>query len=218
MSQPQITIKPGSFIVFEGLDATGKTTQLDRLEAGANGLVNGHELFTAKPMFTHQPSGNDALGERIYSITEEMKINSPWCRQFLHLASHANHYKNMIIPALAADIPVFMDRCWWSTFAYGYYGGEMFDEMTPLDFLRIATLPAMGRYPDAVFLFTEPYAEDRHNTELVVDGYRWLASAQSKGHLGVYGHKTHLIEMPQGTPDDITKGIVLALVETGLAA
>ena len=180
MTSAQITLKPSTFVVFEGLDATGKTTQMDRIRNAASGQF-GHRLFThPHPLFTHQPSGNDRLGDAIYRLTEDYTINNPWCRQFLHLASHANHYENQILPTLRSGQSLFMDRCWWSTFAYGYCGGGIIDseEMRPDEFIKIARIPTQGQMPSVVFLFMHPHKEDAHNTPQVRAGYEVLAQAE----------------------------------------
>lgn len=213
----QIQMKPGSFVVFEGLDATGKSTQMLRLQHAAKGeLAEGQELFTERPIFTHQPSGNDELGRAIYALTEAYDINNAWTRQFLHLASHANHYQNLIIPALEMGRSVFMDRCWWSTFAYGYFGGIMLDVFSnsivaPEEFLTIAQLPTQGRLPDLVLLFLEPYGEDKHNTPAVTSGYEWLETYHADKGLcpvkTIYG----------GTLEQISLEVIIALCDAGLA-
>lgn len=215
--QQQITLKPSSLIVLEGLDATGKTTQLERLDFASSGM-DGVRLFGDNPpMFTRQPGGFDALGAEIYKITEEMEINSPWCRQFLHLASHANHYENHIIPALDSGQSVIMDRCWWSTVAYGYFGGELNEQMTVWEYIGMAMVPAQGRMPHVVFCFMDPHQDDRHNTPAVRVGYEWLVDTH---HLGAMSHlnNTNVISVPKMTVDDTTKFIFEVLVELDLAA
>ena len=210
MTGPQIEMKPGTFVVFEGLDATGKTTQMDRIRNAAAGQF-GHRLFTnPEPLFTHQPSGGDTLGQAIYQLTEEHDINDPWCRQFLHLASHANHYTNLVLPELNYRA-VFMDRCWWSTFAYGYCGGGIIerDDLGPEEFLRIARIPAQGRMPSVVFLFMHPHKEDRHNTQQVVAGYEILAQTEV-----LYP----VIQVPQLGIEETTAYIFSALVDLDLTA
>ena len=161
---------PGHLIVLEGLDATGKSTFLAEIE---NALP---ELFTpgTEPLLTHQPSGAAGLGQVIYELTEGREME-PLTRQLLHLASHSEHYATQLIPALA-ERSVIMDRCWWSTVAYGFYGGRLEEQGYDLEwFLALAQKPAQEVRPSVVFLFTEPYLDDRHNTEEVKTGYWELA-------------------------------------------
>lgn len=156
-------LKPGTVVVLEGLDGTGKSTQLELLRA-----LLGDEHFT------HQPSGDTAVGKAVYKITEKNRSNlTPVARQFLHLAAHAEQYAKHIIPALK-DRGVIMDRCWWSTFAYGYYGGLEFLMDMP-DFIKMIRLPTQDVMPSVVFVFMHVHKSDANNTVNVIKGYEMLA-------------------------------------------
>lgn len=200
----QATIKPGSFIVLEGLDATGKSTILKKFQTMAE-----HGSFTHPLLTTHQPSGGSAVGNAVYAVTENGDIASPWARQFLHLASHAEHYVRDIIPALDRGVPVIMDRCWWSTIAYGWYGGAIRNDagIKFQQFLDIVLLPTLGRMPDLVFLFTEPHQEDRHNTPEVAEGYQNLFTMFAR----------HTVKVPMGTEDEQFAFVLSTLAARDLA-
>lgn len=214
--QEQITIRPGSFIVFEGLDATGKSTQALRLKAGAEG-VNGHQLFADPvPHFTRQPGGEDELGAAIYELTERRLPMSAWARQFLHLASHSNHYLSTILPMLQ-ERAVIMDRCWWSTMAYGYFDGCLWDDLTAAEFLQLITIPTKHRMPSIMYVFMQPWEEDRHNTDNLRHGYEWLIRSHQNGSLGpMYGYP--VVEVPPMGVEDTTKFIIESLVAHGFTA
>jgi thymidylate kinase len=155
-----LQLAPGKLIVFEGLDDTGKSTQIERFEAACYRPTEAeYPLYDPIPMFTHQPSGATGVGPDIYSLTEgiDWSKGSPLTRQLLHLSAHSEHYHHDIIPALKTR-SVIMDRCWWSTFAYGYRG-EIAEAMSPGEWLKIIQLPARGIKPDLVFLFTHRYGE-----------------------------------------------------------
>jgi dTMP kinase len=146
---PSMRLLPHSLIVFEGPDDTGKSTLLNHIKE--------QQLFE-DAVFTHQPSGETSLGDNIYLITETFREPemTPLTRQFLHLASHAEHYANFILPKLEEG-GVFLDRCWWSTIAYGWYAGGInmeFDE-----FFRMVTLPTGGKMPSIVFLSMNSFSE-----------------------------------------------------------
>jgi thymidylate kinase len=140
---------PGSLVVFEGPDDTGKSTLLKHMRE--------QRLFD-DAVYTHQPSGETTLGAMIYQITETFTSVEmpPLVRQFLHLASHAEHYANFITPKLAEG-GVFLDRCWWSTIAYGWYAGGI--DMEYEEFKHMVQLPTGGRMPSVVFLSMNSYGE-----------------------------------------------------------
>ncbi len=157
-----VTARAGAFLVLEGLDATGKSTQLHRLGERLSGVLT-----------THQPSGATAVGQTVYELAENATIQSPLARQLLHLASHAEHYRTEIRPALLGGA-VLMDRCWWSTVAYGWYGTDLGTIVDLETFLKVAQLPAEGLMPDMVFVFLDPWRADPHNMPSVRDGYESL--------------------------------------------
>lgn len=168
---------PGTLVVFEGLDATGKSTQLERFERACYAPQMGRKLIKPKPMFTHQPSGASGLGQEIYEMTEGIDWSeaSPFTRQCLHLAAHTEHYQHDIIPALTKK-PVWMDRCWWSTVAYGYRGAIQ-EQFTWEEWIRVTKVPTQGYIPHVVFLFLEKFAEEdgRADDERTLDNYYQLA-------------------------------------------
>lgn len=176
-------------IVFEGLDATGKTTHADMFNGADNLLVQ------------HQPSDATGIGHEIYALTEAAsagarnagELLSPVAQQFLHLAAHAEHYDKQLIPALGKGSSVILDRCWWSTVAYGYFGAGLEDQVELSTFLTMAQLPTQRRMPDLVFLFNAPYKDDSHNTEGVQKGYSWLARQ----------HYSDVVTVPVGTKEEV---------------
>jgi len=172
-----LILKPSSFIVFEGLDATGKSTQMDRFERAVYAPEQGEPLYSGKPVFTHSPSGGSELGAKIYGLTEDVnwKKHLPLTRQFLHLAAHCEMYENVIVPRLHSDAEsVFLDRNWFSTFAYGWVK-DMRTQMTADEFIDLARLPTQGCMPDIVFMFLEPFAKDKSNNKQVLENYEYLA-------------------------------------------
>jgi dTMP kinase len=144
----------GRLVVFEGLDDTGKTTQLDRFEEACYHPQGGDAIYDPKPLFTRQPADAPGIGPEIYELTERVDWStaSPLTRQLLHLAAHSEHYEHKVLPAIE-DGSVIMDRCWWSTMAYGYRG-SVSDDISWEDFMRLTQLPARHCMPDLVFLFT----------------------------------------------------------------
>jgi dTMP kinase len=102
----------GKFITFEGLDGTGKSTQLRKLAAAlrATGL---------KVVETREPGGT-TTGEKIRRVLLDSSTDglSPWTEMALMFASRAQHIAEVIQPALEQGSIVLCDRFTDSTEAY----------------------------------------------------------------------------------------------------
>ncbi|GGN37610.1 hypothetical protein GCM10010109_63720 [Actinoplanes campanulatus] len=105
---------PGSVIVFEGLDRAGKSTQLDMLT---------QVVEPASADLVHMPSGSTPFTRGVYSLLEHEGPVSGLARQLAHLACHAETHDTLV--AAAEVKALVLDRWWWSTVAYGWYGGAV---------------------------------------------------------------------------------------------
>src|SRR5260370_40895834 len=74
-------LRPSSLIVFEGLDRSGKSTQIKRLSA--------LDWAPPGPRFTHLPSGMTDLTSSIYSLTEDGQMSSPLAQRLRVVACQA---------------------------------------------------------------------------------------------------------------------------------
>ena len=100
------------FITLEGIEGSGKTTQIDRL---ATFIENsGTECVT-----TRQPGGT-IIGENIRSILLNPSNHSlqPMTELLLYLADRAQHINQIIRPALRAGKTVLCDRYFDATIVY----------------------------------------------------------------------------------------------------
>ena len=102
----------GKFITFEGLDGSGKSTQLAKL---ARGLRHRGISVTV----TREPGGT-ATGEKIREVILHSATSglSPLTEMALMFASRAQHIHEMILPALSEGHVVLCDRFTDSTEAY----------------------------------------------------------------------------------------------------
>jgi dTMP kinase len=102
----------GKFITFEGLDGTGKSTQMRRLATVLR--ATGHKVVE-----TREPGGT-ATGEKIRKVLLDSGTAglSPLAEMALMFASRAQHIAEVIEPALAAGNIVLCDRFTDSTEAY----------------------------------------------------------------------------------------------------
>jgi dTMP kinase len=113
----------GSFITFEGLDGSGKTTQLERL---ATWLISqGSNVVTLRN------PGSTPLGDRIRSILLDSRSEStlgeitPPAEMALMFADRAQSIRQVILPALDSGSIVLCDRFTDSSEAYQGAGRQL---------------------------------------------------------------------------------------------
>ena len=183
-------LKPDSLIVFEGLDRSGKSTQIKR--------VSALDWAAPGPRFTHMPSGMTDLTSSIYALTENRQIRSPLARQLLHIACHAENIGP--IADARARHGLFLDRWWWSTVAYGWYGTALASTgLNESVFFGMIESVWSAQPADVVFLFMTPHESDRLNKDEVRRGYADLAAE----------HEATTIVVPPLGPEETT-GFILA--------
>jgi dTMP kinase len=102
----------GKFITFEGLDGSGKSTQLEKLAR----TLRAHGL----PVTVTREPGGTATGEKIREVILHSATSglSSFAEMALMFASRAQHIHEIILPALAEGRIVLCDRFTDSTEAY----------------------------------------------------------------------------------------------------
>ncbi len=102
----------GFFITFEGLDGSGKSTQLKLLARSLR--ASGHAVTT-----TRQPGGTE-LGDQVRALLLNSKTRyvAPLAEMALMFADRAQSIQQIIQPALAEGQIVLCDRFTDSTEAY----------------------------------------------------------------------------------------------------
>jgi dTMP kinase len=102
----------GKFITFEGLDGSGKSTQVEKLARS----LRAHGLSVT---ITREPGGTTA-GEKIREVLLHSATSGlyPLTEMALMFASRAQHIHEVILPALAEGRVVLCDRFTDSTEAY----------------------------------------------------------------------------------------------------
>lgn len=132
----------GKFITFEGIDGSGKSTQLRMLAGDLR--QRGIDVIT-----TCQPGGTP-LGRRLReAFLETEETVAPMAELLLFAADRAQHVEFLIKPALAEGRIVLSDRYADATFAY-QGAGRGFDEKTVNQIIKLAT---GGLKPDLTIFF-----------------------------------------------------------------
>jgi dTMP kinase len=135
----------GKFITFEGIDGSGKSTQLRMLASDLR--LRGLDVLT-----TMEPGGTP-LGRRLReAFLETEEIVSPLAELLLFAADRAQHVNFTIKPALETGKIVVSDRYADATAAY-QGAGRGFDAETIKQVIELAT---DGLKPDLTLFFDVP--------------------------------------------------------------
>jgi dTMP kinase len=130
------------FVTFEGIDGSGKTTQVRLLE---NALKRKNI-----PVLTTREPGGTAMGSVIRSLMLDTGPDEPVvsAETFLVLADRAQHVEKVILPALKAGVWVISDRFADALPAYQGFGRGL--ELPLLG--RMNALATGGLKPRLTFL------------------------------------------------------------------
>ncbi|HVF69696.1 MAG TPA: dTMP kinase, partial [Xanthomonadales bacterium] len=103
----------GRYIVLEGIDGSGKTTQIERL----------YEYFKKQGkevVKTREPRKDEGvIGKLIQKILNGKTKVPSVAIQYLFSADRGMHHAELIEPALKEGKIVISDRCFWSAVPYG---------------------------------------------------------------------------------------------------
>ena len=175
----------GKFIVIEGIDGCGKTTQIEEISRWLpkSGLMKKN----SKLVKTREPGGS-LLGKKLRNlILENDKNNNPssLAELLLYSADRAEHVSKIISPALEKEHWVLSDRFADSTLAYQGYGRHINLEIIK----NIESIVCQGEQPDLT-IFLEISAEEsvlrRKNSvpdRIESEGIRFLQKVNEGFHL-----------------------------------
>jgi dTMP kinase len=142
-SYPWLSSLAGKFLVFEGPDGSGKSTQFRR-------FLRACEAAGLTVCEVREPGGT-GVGEEIRDILLDHahKDMTLACEMLLYMASRAQLIEQKILPALKRGELVLADRFLASTLAYqGTAGG-----MPIKDIQDVARVALRGCKPDLVIVF-----------------------------------------------------------------
>ena len=134
------------FITFEGVEGSGKTTQIQHLK----------KYLTRKgiPCKVTREPGGCPIGEKVRKIllNPNHREMVPLSELFLYEAARAQHMKEVIEPFLKKGGVVLCDRFIDATIAYQGYGRKM--NLRWIE--RLNYLSSRGIKPDVTFLLECP--------------------------------------------------------------
>lgn len=147
---------PGLFIVIEGIDGAGSSTQVEKL----NGYLKQKDYNV---LMTKEPTNNIIGGLIRGQLTKDWHTGQD-CLQLLFAADRAHHLEREILPALKTGYVVISDRYLFSTIAYGALG---------TDYEWLKKINERFRQPDLYFIIDvapetciERMKKSRHQLEL----------------------------------------------------
>ena len=123
------------YVLFEGIDTCGKSTQIELISQKHPEII-----------ITHEPGGT-AFGKKAREILLSDSLASKRAELLLFLADRAEHYQEVILPN--SDKFVISDRGFLSGIGYALANGEFdFDELVNLNKFALE-----GHFPDKIILF-----------------------------------------------------------------
>ena len=156
------------YILFEGIDTCGKSTQIDL-------IADKHP----DAIVTHEPGGT-AFGKKAREILLADSLASKRAELLLFLADRAEHYQEIIAPN--KDKTIISDRGFLSGIGYALANGDFdFAELVSLNKFALE-----GHFPDKVVLFltTMETLEERTSAKTLdgieLRGLEYLINVQNK--------------------------------------
>ncbi len=158
------------YILFEGIDTCGKSTQIELLAQKYPTL-----------MTTHEPGGT-AFGKQAREILLSDSLASKRAELLLFLADRAEHYEEVLKPN--KDKVVISDRGFLSGIGYALANGDFdFDELVTLNKFALS-----GHFPDKIILFVTNMETLKLRTAqkeldgIELRGLEYLINVQNKMH------------------------------------
>ena len=140
----KVNIQMGLFIVFEGIEGSGKSTMCLEL----------HHILTetGRTVRTVREPGSTPTGEKVANWVKSGKDIVPMAELFLFSAARISLVENVIRPALQQGTIVICDRYIYSTLSYQGYGRGLDRHMIE----NVNNLATKGLKPDLVVLLDLP--------------------------------------------------------------
>ncbi len=133
------------FIVIEGIDGSGKTTQLAQLQKWFL-----EELGEMHVVATKEPGGWDG-SDCVRECLLNHDFHSSWSEFFLFMMDRCEHVARVVAPSLSQGKTVLSDRYIPSTLAYQLYGNTSVSKCDAL-FISSELIPRLG-FPLADVIF-----------------------------------------------------------------
>ena len=194
----------GLYIALEGIDGSGKTTQVEE-------LTKYFEKQGKTVVATREPRKEGLIGDIVQKVLTGTIKMSPIALQYLFSTDRVLHHDELVIPALKAGKIVISDRCFWSAVVYGILdrnAGKYDYKATNFLLMAHSVLSMYHQFiiPDYTFCLKVPLStsvariskkddmkeiyEDREKLQRVIEGYDWLSKKFTNEITVVDGNKS----------------------------
>lgn len=201
----------GRFITFEGIEGSGKSTQIARLADQLR--TAGHSV-----VLTREPGGT-SIGDQIRKVLLDPANTDldPTAELLLYAASRAQHLQGVILPAVERGVTVLCDRFSDATLAYQGYGrGLDREKIRELDrFVTAGMRPDLTLLLDIDARIGVARAHGRNATQGLESESRFeneeiaFHDRVRQGYLALAHQEPHRIKIVDAsrTPDEVQKAI-----------
>jgi len=137
-------MKKGTYIVFEGIVGSGKTTQSKMLVKRLQ-----KEFPKKEVIWTREPGGSEIAGaiRKIVQATEFEEEMQAVCEAYLYAAARAQSLRAVVQPAIKRGAIVIADRSYLTSVAWQGSGRGMGNDLV----FKINEVAVDGTNPDKVF-------------------------------------------------------------------
>jgi dTMP kinase len=193
----------GRYIAVEGIDGSGKSTQVQR-------ITDYYRKLGKNVVQTREPRKVGVIGEIVQKVLNGKLKMSNLALQYLFATDRVLSQEKVIIPALKRGDIVVSDRCFWSAIVYGILdrtGGKY--DYKQADFMLIvySILSMYHQFitPDETFYLkislptalarlkrkddVKEIYEQKEKLEKVIEGYNWLSTKFAKEIVTIDGEK-----------------------------
>ena len=168
----------GKFIVFEGIDGSGKTTQINQL---SKWLISNEIIPENNQLVITREPGATKLGKSIRSLllnNSREKSPDSITELLLYAADRSQHVNEIIRPTLNKGDWVISDRFCGSTLAYQGFGRKLNIELIK----NLENIATQGISPDIIFFLDIPVEEsikrriNRKDDRIEKEGIEFLSN------------------------------------------
>jgi len=151
LTRKEVSVMETKYIVFDGMDGSGKGTQIELLK----------KKFGDSVVFTREPGGTPfAEGIRDVLLSHPHSGDATALASFLLFwAAREELQQHLVVPMLRTGMHVFSDRSDSSTFAFQLHGEEHLELIDAFLFMRRLVFESPGRRPPDLYVIFDLPAE-----------------------------------------------------------